>query len=813
MVCMRRALGIGIGLLLVAAIAWAMWPRAVELRADLRSVSDGVSDVNAVTEPGQVTVTETHIRAEAVVATRAANDSEFAQVRGRCLAAEDGQPLAGCTVVLRSQRQTTGADGRFALAVVPGERLELSIEAQDRVPRAGTWTSPLASGQIEDIGDVLLPRGFRVRGRVVDAAGVGVGGVSAEVSGLDVSMLPGVIDEQTVSGPCAIDGTFVVETLLPSGDWKIEVRDVAAHSEPLAFHVDARLGCEPLTIVAERTPPISGIVVDDGGVAVAGVHLATETGGAESHTDDSGRFRLVATQVSGGTATRVLLRDPGPCEPDFVPPVVAWGTKDLRLVLRRGVPPTRAALTIEVRDDVGAPVEEFAIVMPSASERWFGHPTHAGTHARGILIIDSVPRGRHTLRVLPAAPELLAGEPQTIDVEAAALSASVVLARLHTCMVEVVTSDGAPVCGSSVELVRVGHDREAAKVEGQDPRRGFLLLPGLRRAELIGKAATDQSGRADILAPLDLRCCLLRVIGEHLPEYVYEPPLSPTTALRIVVGAGGSLHGTVALHGQSRELLALRVLAAGGAVVCGDEERPLAPQPDGTFKVERLAPGRYRVLVVRQVSWTNLNGSVTVASVPLLRSARDVEINTGETTQVELDPGQDLPGSLHGRVYIVGREPRDWLLSLCRVDTEAAHGAFRLAADGSYAANELLPGRYRAAFMRASTRDDQPLAQVGEVFEVVAGGEGTRDFALTPRKLVLHPRNTDGSVHDGAVIVRCGAMRRGAPSAAEVVLDPAPDQPVQLRAVGGSAWSEPVTMPQDKTEFSADVIVPGMKSH
>jgi hypothetical protein len=45
------------------------------------------------------------------------------------------------------------------------------------------------------------------------------------------------------------------------------------------------------------------------------------------------------------------------------------------------------------------------------------------------------------------------------------------------------------------------------------------------------------------------------------------------------------------------------------------------------------------------------------------------------------------------------------------------------------------------------------------------------------------------------------------PMTNELVLDPAPELPVQVRWVGGTEWSEAIAMPANRTEHAADVVV------
>src|SRR5690606_11638321 len=107
---------------------------------------------------------------------------QLAFVRGRCVAGEDGTPLAGCTVTFDGfpansaliarygqsdwedpEPTLTGADGRFEIAFVPPPPYQhsLDVQAPGRVPRTARW-GPFRPGQVEDLGDIRLQRGHEV---------------------------------------------------------------------------------------------------------------------------------------------------------------------------------------------------------------------------------------------------------------------------------------------------------------------------------------------------------------------------------------------------------------------------------------------------------------------------------------------------------------------------------------------------------------------------------------------------------------------------------------------------------------------------
>src|SRR5262249_33882721 len=149
---------------------------------------------------------------------------------------------------------------------------------------------------------------------------------------------------------------------LRAGTWEMLLAAPWIRRDPFVFAIDPVRGCEPLTIQVSLTQCIAAHVVDEHGAPVEGAAFATEDGGASGTSDTDGNLLLWPTSA-GAPQTRVLLRDAGPCESDFAPPTVAWGSS-VQLALRRGT-----TLRLEVVDDRGAPVESFAVLLAAAGGR------------------------------------------------------------------------------------------------------------------------------------------------------------------------------------------------------------------------------------------------------------------------------------------------------------------------------------------------------------------------------------------------------------------------------------------------------------
>jgi hypothetical protein len=74
-------------------------------------------------------------------------------IRGRVVEAVSRQPIENATVTVGGRSTRTSADGRFSLAVDPGERT-ISVSAQNFL--AGTFNTIVEPNQQVDVGDLGL---------------------------------------------------------------------------------------------------------------------------------------------------------------------------------------------------------------------------------------------------------------------------------------------------------------------------------------------------------------------------------------------------------------------------------------------------------------------------------------------------------------------------------------------------------------------------------------------------------------------------------------------------------------------------------
>ena len=165
-------------------------------------------------------------------------------------------------------------------------------------------------------------------------------------------------------------------------------------------------------------------------------------------------------------------------------------------------------------------------------------------------------------------------------------------------------------------------------------------------------------------------------------------------------------------------------------------------------------------------------------------------------------------GELRGRIRCDDRDLAGWAVDLRRVDSPARRGSFALAADRSFVADALLPGRYHVAVLPPGSSGSFG-AILADVVEVAADARLVREFVFMPRRVVLELRHPDGSAVGDSWLLRCGAHVVMGGAGARGVLDPAPELPLEIRLSNAvDAWSLPFQVPRDQRECTATIVVP-----
>jgi len=638
--------------------------------------------------------------------------STLVEVRGRCVDAESGAPLADCEVAVQGSMRNadtrlywgeaawqdpepvhTGADGSFLLRVEPWPAMSytVSTRAPGRPP-SRTWFEGAAATDGLDLGPVRLERGHAVSGRAVDEDGSGVarmsltlrwkgrssvgleeGGAAYFETDADGRWQPRS-DTGRSHGPLVPARTYRYTwgVGLPGDEYTLgpnEVLPLALPEAGLAADGTVRLDLvvrPPLAIagriVDERDAPVGEALVS-ARLPAPDPRLPARPGHdwiAMVRASAEGAFSLLARADRQGTARLVVEGDFDTLAPEQP---VAWGARDVVVRVRPRTPPpseARPVLDVAVVDAVtGAPVERFGLRLwlpfQGNDRRGGGSKlSHAGEHAGGRVQVDDFEPGRHGLEVFPGR-----GHDRTFqDVEVpregtATVQIAVAPVAFPHLEVRVQRADGTVVPGADVEVVEVLTGRTITERSFVLPAFGWSSnYDGIER----GRGRTDASGACEVEVSRrsGVDTFALRVRAPDLPAAVLNgvPLLGDTGSALVTMPEPATLR--VRLEPPSLTLLAprLRLLRERRFVPTSppSDGSGLPFSSDGTLVVRGLPPGEMQPELV----------AVVVAGLPIphrLELLPPVQLEAGRTTELVARAPRLTPGRLHGRVIRAG-EPR-----------------------------------------------------------------------------------------------------------------------------------------------------------
>lgn len=554
---MRRLLTLAVCLTLVALAAWGAWawsspPTAVDPAALPRVASTaGATPGGGQAAPAD-DVARTELRVPDPVAA-------ILVLRGRCVDGE-GAPIVGVTVELTSRPTTktrmdawcaqhpapapviatrmSEVDGVFEFRFFPPPpfQFSLALSKYRHVSASRHWPE-LAPSTTKDVGDVVMRSGTVLRGRVVDTEGVPVVGSTVTFTrwgGTEGD--PARSSGSVLSDP---DGSFVGRGPLAAGDYGVHAsgRDVV---RPARVAVDGEPVDEFVEVVLAPIGPmvtVSGVVVDEDGAPVVGVQVMTvETLSASrtlslSGTDREGRFAVTWPSAEAGEG--VALHVNAPVYEVLTTKRFAWGTQDVRLVLRRG-PEVEVAVVAR-----GAAVGDFAVrLLPrNGGMEGAGVVRARGKGGEPPVVLRGVRRGEHFVVVDPAGDAFtrtMLGPIVVVGPGRTRVTVSLDRAAFRTLRLQ--RADGSPLVGTTVYLVdplgAVGAC-EFCPLDQWDQRSGQLAL----RLDWL---ATDARGEVVLRGPAGRALALSLPGPGHAPIWVSDVRLDITLPLVVEVTQDGS---------------------------------------------------------------------------------------------------------------------------------------------------------------------------------------------------------------------------------------------------------------------------------
>lgn len=676
-------------------------------------------------------------------------DLRRTRVHGRVLAADSRAPLAGVAVSMRSWSETAAAvpdgwrdpeavvtdtSGAFEFRFVPPP--SLTHELQFALPgRVLDWHifGPLREGVEFDVGDFALSAGTQVRVRLLHA--------DEPLVGVELKASPSPDGERP---PCMrgyglsdVGGCIDLGTCLP-GTWHYRVASNLDDNTGV-FVVPLQGGVHEVAIrLADRAraDSITGVLLDAAGVPMAGVDLRIWATKRDfyclSRTDGRGRFVFrrplwqqssLRIELFQGLHELVWLDDGGD---------IAWGTHDLRLLVRRRA---TATLRLEVVDAAtGQPIERFgATCCPdgwTAQEPFRGNIMQRGepiSQPGGVALLQGLLPGPSFVSVFPEPPYAECAEQPIVLGEGDVVTKRIELRTPASCSVRVVDGErGDPVRGVDVVLAKVipeAHladvDLDTWRVDLAQARAGRAWNSETNVVELA-RGSSDAEGRVILQVPADLRALVLYAEGplcnRQLQKGIQVPP--DGSSVTIVVTRAAQVRGTlgpaefVSRFGPRPSALELARQRAMTQIVDGkefDSDYPVVElrpvggvgkrlrthvRPDGAFELGGVAGGRYECWVF-VVARTADGAGYSSELGPL--AAIDVAPGAmGEP--VRLDASQFVPGQAAVTFYVDG-QPFHGVVGL---RSDGVDPRQRSDANGRIDSPWLLPGTYYATAEFAS---------------------------------------------------------------------------------------------------------------
>jgi protocatechuate 3,4-dioxygenase beta subunit len=557
--------------------------------------------------------------------------------------------------------------GEFAGLVVIDDKLEFEIGHRCADTCWNLRSSPIGfvaverkelrvkAGAIENI-EIELQSGARIAGHVQDESGAPIEGVEFAVR-FDMPFAANVV--RTRDGHNAEDGSFDCFGL-PLGALKLQASKegfVPASFDAGEMHEgDVR---RDVVLVLRRGNGVKGRVTWPDGKPVAGgrVELHHVVDDA-THRDEHERDRHVQTRHDGSFEFTGLTQGSfivtALAVPDSEPTSAAGHASDAANEKRspdadddewsariEGVQPSDTVLALvlqkgkaidgRVVDDLGRPIESFAIAIASVDELGKASgsfDSKSFRDPRGVFWRSGLHDGRW--RVSARANGYARPAPRTVRVPMEERLGDLVLPRAATLSGTVADADGRPVAKATLRIDRVpkasGQFDDNTDVDPITDKEGRFECHDLAPGSIQLVASAD--GRADSVPMV-----LTLEAGQSL------------TGLTLALSAGGRLVGEVFdAAGQPDAHRSISVVRRGGSA----SHREIGADELGRFAVEHLAAGTYDVYTRESAKEREENRRAN-AHVVSQREARAIIVD-GETTHVSIGAPPSSPVRVHGVV-------------------------------------------------------------------------------------------------------------------------------------------------------------------
>lgn len=496
----------------------------------------------------------------------------------------------------------TDAKGRFRLTGLPRETTRIRAHHPSHAPGA---SSPIV---LADGGDrtgvvIVLERGARLRGTVVDLAGAPVPGAEVRVSA------DTVLDGQVRRVAADASGRFEMSGL-PRRPMFVMAASDGATSKTMRVELSA--AAADLELRLEQVASIEGVVVTSSGEPVPEARVVAErTNRGNDFEQVELRLRGTESAIAGMDGRfRISPLEPGSYQVRAIRP----GSPSDLLGMRLGVPVETGAqarivvdelstLTGKVAFEDGKPVTQFSIRLGTAPLRRF-------STADGAFVIEDVPAGRQFVEI--SGPGIVAHPLVDVTIEP----------TRTTDLGTITVSDGRRITGSVLD--RNGRSVAGATIVVAREIRadGTSLVP--YPDHRVTQVVTDAGGRFEIRG---VSLGAQQIAAEH-PTAGRSPmtTIQPGSAdLELTLGLlePGVVQGLVRLDGKPTE--ALLVLRPDSGA---DSRITVRTGLDGSYRFDRVAPGRYTHAAIRDGGRRDENSG---------GKAQRIEVEAGKIREVDVD--------------------------------------------------------------------------------------------------------------------------------------------------------------------------------
>ncbi|MCP3099318.1 carboxypeptidase-like regulatory domain-containing protein [Myxococcus sp. K15C18031901] len=454
-------------------------------------------------------------------------------------------------------------------------------------------------------------------------------------------------------------------------------------------------------VVTSRQEPAADVRVLDGETG----HLAW--------TDVNGRFAFEDKAPGAGYLTAGDAHRRGS---EYVQLEETQREAEVRIVLGDLV-----SIPGKVVDLQGRPVAD-AVVTARATSAITLHSAEATTDAEGFFVMKTLPMGPCTFDVEAAGFHAIQGREGALTATTRALAFALQPAVLV--QGTLVDPEGRPLSGVAVQLTPAVPGADAGAPAPDDTYDASFSREGVVRARSDAKGRfvfeLTEPGRFHLRTASDVHVTARQVVD------------APARDLRLVLRPGGRVRGYV-LDAQGLPLsgVFLSVRAGPEAPLT---EAPALSDPDGSFTLGGIAPGRHALVAVFD------HGAPHRASLP-------VEVLGAETVQVTMtmDTGLSVSGVVvdeEGRpvpdVTVVGRSTRETFAHRAR-DGERfsiSDSAGYPDATGRFTVKHLLPGPCQLGTLAHgyTLRDGtHPAPESGEALPTLTVPAGSTEVRLVMR--------------------------------------------------------------------------------